>query len=230
MTVVVASQPSPFPWLGFISKCQLCDILVLLDDVTYQKDGYLNRFRLEMNGAPRFLTVPISHRSSHQLIRTCDVATTCLDTRILDQYKNWYRWAPHADAVENLLAEYLSHVRDFGLVEASARSIHRAFALLGIVGPSVVLSSELDVATSGTQRLIDIVRGVGGTSYVYGAGTARRPNGYVDRALLERAGIESRRLEVVSPAAARYSCLHELSIHWRDSRERLPLWGMADGQ
>jgi len=230
MTVVMASQPNPFPWLGFISKVQLCDVLIVLDDVTYQKDGYLNRFRLELDATPRFLTVPISRRSSHALIRECDVAETCSDTRILGQYRNWYRSAPHADAVENLLAEYLSHVRHFGLVEASVRSLHRALALLDIIGPSVLFSSELDVTTSGTQRLIDIVRGVGGTSYVYGAGTARRPNDYVDQPLLERAGIEPRRLEVVSPAAERYSCLHELSIYWRHSRERLPIWGMADAQ
>lgn len=230
MTVVVASQPSPFPWLGFFSKIQLCDVLVVLDDVTYQKDGFLNRFRLEMDNAPRFLTVPISRRSSHKLILDCDVAATLSDARILGQYRNWYRTAPHADAVADLLAEYLDQVRRSGLVGGSIHSLNRALALLDISPPSVVHSSELGVTTSGTQRLIDIVRELGGTSYAYGAGTANRPNDYLDEPLLEQAGIEARRLEVVSPPVARYSCLHELSIYWSDSRERLPVWGMADGQ
>jgi hypothetical protein len=230
MTVIVASQPSPFPWLGFFSKIQLCDVLIVLDDATYQKDGFLNRFRLELEEAPRFLTVPISRRSSHKRILECDVAATFSDAKILSQYRNWYRAAPHADAVEDLLADYLDQVRRSGLVEASVHSLSRALALLNVSAPSIVRSSELGVTTSGTQRLIDIVREVGGTSYAYGAGTAKRPNDYVDQPLLEQAGIEARRLEVVSPPGTRYSCLHELSTFWCDSRERLPVWGMADAQ
>jgi hypothetical protein len=64
--IVTIHQPQYLTWLGFFNKCACSDILVLLDDVQFQKNGFQNRTKIKTDTGWQWLTVPVSY--SHPAI------------------------------------------------------------------------------------------------------------------------------------------------------------------
>ncbi len=56
---VAIHQPHYMPWLGYIAKCGEADLLVVLDTVQYEKNGWQNRNRIKTHDGTQWLTVPV---------------------------------------------------------------------------------------------------------------------------------------------------------------------------
>ncbi len=190
MTVTVSiCQPSAFPWIGQFQKLYLSDVHVILDDVSFQKAGFLHRVRVKAPSGVRHLTVPLANRSSNRAIRDIEVSATADLQPLSSSFLSWYRPAPEVDLALSLLTEYLARVRADGLVPAAIATVNAISMHLGLQAPVLVRSSTVGVASTGTERLVDLVEALAGERYVYGPGTAGRPQ-YMQTELLERAGIE----------------------------------------
>ena len=66
-------QPYLFPYLGYFQLMHAVDRFVVDDDVTFIKQGWINRNRILINGAAVYFTVPLRHASSFALITTRSV-------------------------------------------------------------------------------------------------------------------------------------------------------------
>ena len=62
-------QPYIFPYIGYFQYIAATDLFVLYDDVTFIKQGWVNRNRILLNGQPYTFTVPVSAISSFRKIR-----------------------------------------------------------------------------------------------------------------------------------------------------------------
>ena len=58
--IVTAHQPAYLPWLGLLHKAALSDVFVLVDNVQFEKDSFINRNKLRSPEGWRWLTVPAS--------------------------------------------------------------------------------------------------------------------------------------------------------------------------
>ena len=67
-------QPYIFPYVGYFQLINAVDSFVLYDDVSFIKQGWINRNRILVSGKPIFFTVPISKQSSFQEIRKTEIA------------------------------------------------------------------------------------------------------------------------------------------------------------
>lgn len=189
--LVAIHQPNFFPWLGYFNKAIRADIFVVLDDVQFARTGagtWSNRVRVLVNGAPVWMTMPIlrEHRSE-RLQR--------YDQILIDESQPWrekcvrtlqmhYRRATHFDEVFPWIAALLRNQTE-SLVEYN---LHAARAIASRLGCGVehwVRSSSLSVVSTGTQRLVDLVRAVGGTVYLSGDGAG----GYQDDDAFARASV-----------------------------------------
>lgn len=56
---LVVMQSSYVPWIGFFSMLQYTDLLVILDDVNFDKNGWRNRNRVLTSNGWKYLTVPV---------------------------------------------------------------------------------------------------------------------------------------------------------------------------
>jgi hypothetical protein len=56
---VAIHQPHYLPWLGYLAKWAAADLLVFLDTVQYEKNGWQNRNRIRTAGGAHWLTVPV---------------------------------------------------------------------------------------------------------------------------------------------------------------------------
>jgi hypothetical protein len=64
-------QPYFFPYLGYFQLMSCVNSFVIYDDVNFIKRGWINRNRIDINGAPHLLTVPLSQLSQNK--RICEI-------------------------------------------------------------------------------------------------------------------------------------------------------------
>ena len=182
--IAAIHQPQFLPYLGFFHKVRHSDVLVVLDDVQFQKHGFQNRNLIKTATGGQWLTVPVQH---HLGQRICDVA--------VGQTSNWRK--KHWSSIQanygraRFFELYAADLRgrflgrdDTQLLSVDLDLMRWAMAALGVDVP-VRLSSELDVVGGRTERLVGICRAVGADTYISGPGG----RAYMDLSLFEDAGI-----------------------------------------
>jgi hypothetical protein len=173
MTLAIM-QPYLFPYIGYFQLLAAVDRFVVYDDVTFIKQGWINRNRILINGEAAFFTVPLEHRSSAVAIR---------DTRISDapQHRQWpeklmksldnaYRRAPEflptRPLVEQVLARASSRIAELAL--DSIRTIaNRLEIRTPIVATSTIYGNG---HLRGEDRVIAICKAEQASRYINLAG------------------------------------------------------------
>ena len=177
-------QSNYLPWRGYFDFIDDVDLFVVHDDLQYTKGDWRNRNRIKTPQGLRWLTVPVRYQHTAQLI--CDTE--------IDHGRNWQR--EHRNLITSSLAK-APHLHDvLALVEPEFDAGHRTISelnvallrsicsYLGIQTP-MRMSSELGLSGTKTERLIQLVTAVGGTSYLSGP-SARA---YLDEPRFRQAGI-----------------------------------------
>ena len=181
---VAIHQPHYLPWLGYLAKWAAADLLIFLDTVQYEKNGWQNRNRIKTADGARWLTVPVRVRLG---TRIADVAVDCEQpwaSRHLNALEHAYAdapcWGVHRDALATLYEHAASRLSPIAM--ASAEWLARA---VGIRTP-VRLASSLAVDDDDpTGRLIALCRAVGADTYLAGGHGGR----YLDGTRFAEAGI-----------------------------------------
>lgn len=180
-------QPHYLPWLGYVAKWAEADLLVFLDTVQYEKNGWQNRNRIKLREGPRWLTVPVQapFGSSIRQVR--------IDTRQPWQRRHFqtiehaYREARHFGRYRDSLAELYG--QDWPqLLPLALASAEWCARQAGVTTPTR-LASELGVVeTDPTARLVALCRAAGADTYLAGRDGAR----YMDLEQFHQAGIAVR--------------------------------------
>ena len=165
---VTIHQPEHFPYLGFFQKMQTADLFVILDDVQFTKGNFQNRNKFKnLNGVDEWFTIELQQGSHKLNINEIEVS------------KN-YKW-------KNLILAKLrtTFKTDFSfiynydrLIDINMASINYCRDYLNITTP-MIYSSELNIKTTGSQRLADICNQLNATEYLSGAGGLK----YLDESL-----------------------------------------------
>jgi len=111
--VVSGHQPAYLPWLGLFHKMALADTFVLMDDVQYLKEDWINRNRVKNSHGAFWLTVPVRRKESNSdKINDIIVDDTGWGTRRHWQIEHWrsisscYGNAPYWDAYAGFLENF----------------------------------------------------------------------------------------------------------------------------
>ncbi len=168
--ILSAHQPAYLPWLGYFDKIRRVDVFVYLDTVQFEKNSFINRNRIKTPQGAQWLTIPVKTRGH---------TSGSLRTTSIDDSQRWrskhiksiemnYRKAsrfdecfPKIEALvrtpESNLADYCLHHLRFWLGE------------LGISNSQIVRSSELSIASSKSDLVLDLCRNCGAQRYLSGA-------------------------------------------------------------
>ena len=194
--VVAIHQPNFFPWLGYFDKLERADTFVLLDTVEFSKGSRTNRVEVLVGDEPRWITAPVQRAGIGGPIK--DVLT--------DTQRDW-----RGKIVKTLQQSYsgVEAVEDLVLCEETRlaayneHGIRQVAETLGITTP-IVRASDLRADGRATERLIAIVRAVGGSAYLAGGGAG----GYQEDERFAGAGIELIPQDFAAPHGL--SVLHQL--------------------
>lgn len=134
-------QPYFFPYIGYFQLVNAVDKFVFYDDVNYIKSGWINRNRLYLSDAIRYITVPLTAASSFEKINRIHVrAGNEWSAQMLLVIQQSYGKAPHYHTVAELIKEVLnSHD---GCISTLARN--------SIIAVTDYLEIKKDYCTSST--------------------------------------------------------------------------------
>lgn len=197
--LVTIHQPHYLPWLPYLGKIASSDAFILLDDVDFTRNGWQNRNKIKTAQGPLVLTVPVEQKLG-QTIQHTRVSPGNWQRKHWSSLRQAYAQAPHfAHYAQQLEAFYTSPWQ-----ELCGPVCDMITWLMGQLGMSqkVVRSSELQISTSSTQRLIDLVKAVGGTGYLSGSFAL---SAYLEPDLFAAQGLE---LQLYDWKCPEYSQLH----------------------
>lgn len=103
-------QPYFFPYIGYWQLINLVDTFVIYDDVTFIKQGYINRNSILSNQKPQLITLELRGASSNKLINEVHVGNNA--KKILKTIKQNYIKAPYFKEVYPLIEDILTQKED----------------------------------------------------------------------------------------------------------------------
>tara|TARA_R110000824_G_scaffold154323_2_gene326399 strand:+ start:47 stop:670 length:624 start_codon:yes stop_codon:yes gene_type:complete len=154
---VAIHQPEHFPYMGFFQKMEYSDVFIILDDVQYSKGNWQNRNKfLNKNNIEEFFTIQLEPKAYKKPINEVVVSDSNWKDGVLSKlYQNF----------KIDFTDVYSHNK---LVDINMASINWVRKNLDVNTP-MFLSSELNINTKSTQRLVDIT-GEFGNEYISGEG------------------------------------------------------------
>ncbi len=182
--LVAVHQLHYLPWLRYLDKIHRSDVFVVLDDIQFNKNGWQNRNKLKTSSGPVTLTVPVLAKAQQKLDETRihnEVDWRKKHWRTLEQN---YRKAQYFDDYADFFEETYSRPWE-RLNDLNRHMLTFYLQALGI-RTTIVYSSDLRVPGAATERLVSLIKTVGGTAYYSGAYALES---YLDPGLLEDAGI-----------------------------------------
>jgi hypothetical protein len=106
-------QPYFFPYIGYYQLIHAVDKFVIYDDVSFIKQGWINRNRILVSGQASYITVPLAGASSFKPIRDIQVSThSDWQTKLLKTIAHSYKKAPFFEPVFPLIERIVRKSED----------------------------------------------------------------------------------------------------------------------
>ena len=103
-------QPYIFPYIGYFQLVHCVDRFVMYDDVSYIKQGWINRNKILLNGQEHIFTVPLKNASSFVTIANTELNKPLYEiwrAKFLKTLAQAYTKAPNYNIVSDLVASVL---------------------------------------------------------------------------------------------------------------------------
>jgi hypothetical protein len=197
---IAIHQPQYLPWLGYFDKLDSADVFIFLDSVQFKKHEWQNRNRIRTKDGWQWLTVPIIDRFPEQIDRVEVNAKTDWQRKHCQALRLHYGRAPFWDSLGPELVALLegpwTRLSELNIAATDLLCRH-----LGIRTPRL-LASRLSAREEPTDRLIDLCRAAGGTTYLAG----QSGPSYMDVGRFSQAGIA---VQVQSYTHPQYAQRHQ---------------------
>lgn len=166
-------QPTFIPWVGYFDLIDSVDKFIFYDDVQFSKQSWQSRNRIKTNNGVVWLSVPIRKHELNAKINKIEI----------NNYKFWsgkllktiyftYSKERNFDEIYNFFLNILSE-REYTYLSDLSISIIKAICSEFKFDTSFLLSSDLRCLNDDRQeRLIDICRKVGCSSYLSTKGSS----------------------------------------------------------
>ncbi len=183
---VAIHQPNYAPWCGYFAKMNHCDVFVFLDNVQMpQGRSYVYRTQIRGKSEPRWLSIPTRFHQGDNIdqVRFADPDWW---RKHGDTLRTVYARSPYFREIWSLLNQAYAEPGE-KLADFNVRLVRSIAGYLGLKC-RFELSSALEPEGCSDDRLISLVRKVGGDVYISGKGGQN----YQDPAKFAEAGIELR--------------------------------------
>jgi hypothetical protein len=165
--IISIHQPHYLPWLGYIDKIDRADTFVVLDNVQYKKNDWINRNKIKTAQGSQWLTVPVTYHHPEKINQVKIDNKTSWGKKhlhaLITNYSKSSAFEEHLPFFDDLYSrkwEYLS--------ELNIHIIHYIIKVFGIK-TQVVMASHFELREESTERLVDICRQLKGDIYLPGS-------------------------------------------------------------
>lgn len=177
-------QSSYIPWRGYFDFIASVDAFVFHEDIQYTKSDWRNRNRIKTKKGTEWLTVPVHYKEVSQLISETSIDhSTAWQQKHLRKMQESYREAPYVKAALDIIASIqVGHSLTISTLNINLTK--EVCEYLGIATPLMV-STELSLVGTKTDRLIDLLKKLNATTYLSGPSA----DAYLDKDAFRRNGI-----------------------------------------
>ena len=162
-------QPYFMPYIGYFQLINTVDKFIFYDDVTFIKQGWINRNQILINNQASLFSIPLSNASSRVLIKDVLVTEKAYEKwkkSFLNSILFSYKKAKNYEAISNLIHSILEQ-QPKTISELAIRSVIEVSRYLGIK-TAFEVSSETYQNThlSGQDRVLDICENENVLTYI----------------------------------------------------------------
>ena len=182
MTSVVISQPMYFPWPGFIEHMATADVFIWLDDAQFSKGSFTNRIQVKLDNGRKWMSVPLDGKGTMTPINKLAPSNQDWPASHRAMLSQSFRAAPSKSLALDIFDRAMSRSSLLDALIASAEEIAK---VTGALPDKILRSSDMGVDGDSWQRVLSLVKKVGGTRYITGHGAAR----YLDHQHCENQGV-----------------------------------------
>jgi WbqC-like protein family len=159
-------QSNYIPWKGYFDLIASVDEFVLYDDMQFTKNDWRNRNKIKTPTGLQWLSVPVG----------IDITRRIRDVELKDsawQAKHWktlaanYGRAPHFESLSRVFAPLYLERTHHTLSGLNRTLIEAVCSVLGIK-TRITNSWDYQLSEGKTERLVDLCRQTGATSYTSG--------------------------------------------------------------
>jgi len=184
--IISAHQPAYNPWLGFIHKILLSDIFVVMDDVQYEKNSFINRNKILQNSSEVMLSIPVKMKNyQSKTLRDMLVVDQRWKTKHLKSIEQSYRKSKNYDQIFPIV-EKIYQLESEHLIDYTNEYLNLIVNYLSIE-TKIIYASSLNIEVKKLDYVCDMVRKLDGSLFVFG----KQGKDYADVEYLELKGIKS---------------------------------------
>jgi hypothetical protein len=161
-------QPYLFPYIGYWQLIDCVDEFVIMEDLNYIKQGYINRNTILVNGKEYRFIFELKGASQNKLINEIEIGNN--GGRILKTIEINYKKAPQFQAVFPLLKSVIEYPEN-NLAKYISNSIVKISEFLGM--DTKIISScdiERDHELKAQDMVLDICKSMHASSYINAIG------------------------------------------------------------
>lgn len=203
-------QPYIFPYIGYFQLIAATDKFIFYDDVTFIKQGWINRNKILINGKESIFTVPLENSSSNKLIKDTEINGKFFPKWKGKFYKTVeqnYKKAPFFkesfEIIVNIFDKEYASIADL-----AKESVIQSSLAIGLNSEFVKTSTIYDNSTFKAQnRVIDICEKEGANSYINAIGGLE----LYSKDDFSKKGVM---LNFLKPATIHYSQFQESFVPW----------------
>lgn len=188
--IITQHQPEFMPWMGFFYKILHCDTFIILDAVQFKKNHFSNRNKIRIPNKEgwQYINIPVyingnSTQNFNEVI-VLDLKSKNWKNKLLKSIYFSYKKTDYFDQVYSLI-ENCININTNKLIDINIALI---FAILDFleIKKEILLQSDLNIHSSGTQLMVDTTLRCNSNIYLSG------PSGkkYLDHKLLKQHNIE----------------------------------------
>lgn len=162
-------QPYFMPYIGYFQLINAVDKFIFYDDVTFIKQGWINRNQILINNQAKMFCIPLSNASSHVLIKDVLISESA--------YQKWkksflnsiffsYKKAKNYSKINNLIEKILEKKPE-KISELAIKSVIEVAQYLNLKTEFEICSDVYsNTYLSGQNRVLDICRREKATTYI----------------------------------------------------------------
>jgi hypothetical protein len=183
---VAIVQSNYIPWKGYFDMINMVDEFILFDDVQYTKQDWRNRNQIKTANGTIWLTVPVE--SKGRLDRS--IFDTQVEYRLNWPKKHWasieqsYARSPFLLEYGKPFREFYMNLSESRLSLINRRLIEMINEIMDIT-TRISFSNEYELVEGKNERLISIIKQVGGSHYLSGPAA----KSYLDEGMFKDHGI-----------------------------------------
>ena len=181
--IATIHQPQYFPYLGFFNKIFHSNIFIVLDDVTNYKGDFTNRNKIKSPQGPIWLTVPLNR--DKKVIKDIEIKNKIWVKKHLKSLSYNYNKSLFYETIMPSIVKIFESQNWIKLIDLNMKILDYIFDILDL-NNEIILSSDLPKLSSGSERLVDLLKYANSKKYIAGPGSQN----YLDENLFQMNNID----------------------------------------